>query len=98
MAQWFDLCSMMEPFFIEMADVVKMIAPASCMWEMHAFLHQVHDITRSQRLPCFKIRDGIPANMVVMLAQWQHNPKSLLPSDKRMIVPSIYPMLMSGCG
>ena len=72
MAQWFNLCSTIEPFFIETADIVSTIAPALHMWEMYALMHWVHEIARSERPPCFNIQD-----MAMMLAQWQHNPEGV---------------------
>ena len=36
--QWFDLCSMTNPFFKETVEVMKEIAPTWHMWDMHAIL------------------------------------------------------------
>ena len=36
--QWFDLCPMTNPFFKEMVEVVKEIAPMWCTWDMHAIM------------------------------------------------------------
>ena len=38
-AEWFNLCSMTELFFIETADVMSTITPTLHMWEMHALMH-----------------------------------------------------------
>ena len=37
-AQWFYLCPMTDPFFKEMVEVVKEIAPTWHMWDMHAIM------------------------------------------------------------
>ena len=37
-AQWFDLCPMTDPFFKEMVEVMKEIAPTWHMWDMHAIM------------------------------------------------------------
>ena len=37
-AQWFNLCPMTEPFFKEMVEVMKEIAPAWRMQDMHAIM------------------------------------------------------------
>ena len=37
-AQWFDLCPMTDPFFKEMVEVVKEIAPAWHTQDMHAIM------------------------------------------------------------
>ena len=37
-AQWFNLCPMTDPFFKEMVEVVKEIAPVWCMRDMHAIM------------------------------------------------------------
>ena len=38
MVQWFNLCPMTDLFFKEMVEVMKEIAPAWCMWDMHAII------------------------------------------------------------
>ena len=63
MAQWFDLCSTTELFFIETVEVMETITPTLCMWDMHALMHQVCEIARLKRPPCFKIWNGTPTNM-----------------------------------
>ena len=37
-AQWFNLCPMTDPFFKEMVEVVKEIAPTWRMQDMHAIM------------------------------------------------------------
>ena len=37
-AQWFSLRPMTNPFFKEMVEVMKKIAPAWCTWDMHAIM------------------------------------------------------------
>ena len=37
-AQWFDLCPMTDPFFKEMVEVMKEIAPGWRTWDMHAIM------------------------------------------------------------
>ena len=36
--QWFNLCPMTDPFFKEMVEVMKEIAPTWCTWDMHAIM------------------------------------------------------------
>ena len=36
--QWFDLCPMTDPFFKEMVEVVKEIAPAWHTWDLHTIM------------------------------------------------------------
>ena len=37
-AQWFDFCPMTDPFFKEMVEVMKEIAPGWRTWDMHAIM------------------------------------------------------------
>ena len=76
-AQWFDLCPMTNLFFKEMVEVVKEIAPAWCMRDMHAIMRQLLEAYQSKKPPCFTIREDTPDDMQSMLHAWQHNPEGV---------------------
>ena len=65
-AQWFNLCSTTELFFIATVEVVDIITPALCLWGMHALMHQVHGVARSKGPLCFKTQNRTPAVMAVI--------------------------------
>ena len=76
-AQWFDLCPMTDPFFKEMVEVVKEIAPTWRMQDMHAIMQQLHEAYGSKKPTCFEIREDTPNDMQSMLFLWQHNPEGV---------------------
>ena len=76
-AQWFDLCPMMDLFFIETAEVIDTSSPTLRTWDMHTLMQWVCEVSQSKRQPCFKIQDGTPTDMAVMLSQWQYNPEDV---------------------
>ena len=65
---------MTDPFFKETVKVVKEIAPAWRMWDMHAIMRQLREAYQSKK---FKIREDTPNNMQSMLYLWQHNPEGV---------------------
>ena len=92
MAQWFDLCSTTELFFIETVEIMETITPTLCMWDMHALMHQVwncqiEEATMLQDLEWDPHQHGSTTPRV-----------SLPPSDKRMTAPLTHPMAISGYG
>ena len=92
-AQWFNLCPTMDPFFKEMVEVVKEIAPTWCMWDMHTIMQWVCDAYQLKKPPCFKIHDGTPDNMRACCLYGSITQKVFpLPSDKRMTVHSTHQM------
>ena len=76
-AQWFDLCPMTDPFFKEMVEVMKEIAPPWCMWDMHAIIQRLHEAYQLKKPPCFKIREDTPDDMQSMLSLWPCNPEGV---------------------
>ena len=76
-AQWFNLCPMTNPFFKEMVEVVKEIAPMWHMRDMHAIMRQLHEVYQSKKPLCFKIREDTPNDMQSMLSSWQCNPEGV---------------------
>ena len=76
-AQWFNLCPMTDPFFKEMVEVIKEIAPIWRMRDMHAIMQRLHEAYQSKKPTCFKIRKDTPDNMRSMLSSWQHNPEGV---------------------
>ena len=76
-AQWFDLCLTTKPFFIETVEKVKRIPAAERTREMHAIYRRWRESVKVQKPPCFKIRDGTPADMVEVLSLWEHNPEGV---------------------
>ena len=76
-AQWFDLCPMTDLSFKEMVEVVKEIAPACHMWDMHAIMRRLHETYQLKKPTCFEIREDTPNDMQSMLSSWQHNPEGV---------------------
>ena len=76
-AQWFNLCPMTDPFFKDMVEVVKEIAPGWCTWDMHAIMRRLREAYQSKKPPCFMIREDTPDDMQSMLHAWQHNPEGV---------------------
>ena len=76
-AQWFNLCPMMDPFFREMVEVVKEIAPAWHTWDMHAIIQHLPEAYQLKKPLCFKIREDTSEDMQAMLSLWQHNPEGV---------------------
>ena len=68
---------MTDPFFKETVEVVKEIAPAWCMWDMHAIMRQLREAYQLKKPPCFKIREDTPNDMQSMLHAWQRNPEGV---------------------
>ena len=75
--QWFDLCPMTDPFFKEMVEVMKEIAPTWCMRDMHTIMQQLCEAYQSKKPTCFEIREDTPNDMQSMLYLWQHNPEGV---------------------
>ena len=76
-AQWFNLCLMTDPFFKETVEVVKEIAPAWHMQDMHAIMRRLREAYQSKKPPCFTIREDTPDDMQSMLHAWQRNPEGV---------------------
>ena len=73
MAQRFNLCPMTDPFFKEMVEVMKEMAPTWRMRDMHTIMQRLRLVYQSKKPMCFKIREDTPDNMWSMLSSWQHN-------------------------
>ena len=76
-AQWFDLCPMTDLFFKEMVEVMKEIAPAWHMRDMHTIMWWLCEAYQLKKPSCFKIREDTPNDMEAMLSLWQHNPEGV---------------------
>ena len=68
---------MTDPFFKEMVEVVKEIAPVWHMQDMHAIMRQLHEAYQSKNPAYFKIQEETPDDMQAMLSLWQHNPEGV---------------------
>ena len=68
---------MTNPFFKEVVEVMKEIAPAWHMWDMHAIMRQLHEVYQLKKPTCFEIREDMPDDMQSMLYLWQHNPEGV---------------------
>ena len=73
--QWFNLCPMMDPFFMETVEVMKEIVPMPmwCTRDMHTIMQRLREAYQSKKPLCFKIREDTPNDMQAMLSIWQHN-------------------------
>ena len=94
-AQWFDLCPMTDPFFKDTVEVMKEIAPGICM-------QSCNDCVRPTSLRSPRASQLGRTHPMICSPCYMHGsitPRvSPLPSDKRMMDHSTYPMLTSGCG
>ena len=68
---------MTDPFFKETVEVVKEIAPAWCMWDMHTIMRQLREAYQLKKPPCFTIREDTPDDTQAMLHAWQCNPEGV---------------------
>ena len=68
---------MTDPFFKEMVEFMKEIAPMWCMWDMHAIMRQLREAYQWKKPACFEIREDTPNDMRSMLSLWQHNPEGV---------------------
>ena len=66
-----------DPFFKEMVEVVKEIAPTWHMQDIHAIMQQLSEAYQLKKPMYFKIREDTPNNMRSMLSSWQHNPEGV---------------------
>ena len=67
---------MMDPFFKEMVEVVKEIAPAWHTWDMHTIMQRLHEAYQSKKPSCYKIQEETPNDMCVgcIYAHYKVNP------------------------
>ena len=68
---------MTDPFFKEMVEVMKEIAPRWHTRDMHAIMQRLHEAYQLKKPLCFTIREGTPDDMQSMLHAWGHNPKGV---------------------
>ena len=50
-------------FFKETVEVVKEIAPAWCMQDMHTIMQRLREAYQSKKPTCFEIREDTPDDM-----------------------------------
>ena len=68
---------MTDLFFKETVEVMKEIAPAWRMQDMHAIMRRLHEAYQLKKPTCFEIREDMPDDMRLMLYSWQHNPEGI---------------------
>ena len=68
---------MTNPFFKEMVEVVKEIAPMWCTQDMHTIMQRLREAYQLKKPPCFMIREDTPDDMQSMLHAWQCNPEGV---------------------